>query len=530
MVHRQFSAARLVAGHAPLPPPSSRVTATRCATGTSGLAPLSAEDGRDPGTQDDRDVEPDRPVLEIREVQPDQIVEGQAGAAGDLPETRDTGQHQVPLPMPRCEQLVVAERQRAWADEAHLPAQDVEHLRQLVDREPAQHPPDARHAGVVTDLEERSARLVGVLELALALGRAGDHRPELEHAELALADSHAPVDVEHRAARVELDRACDEQPERQPGDPDGSRHHEVERSLDGPVRTRQHRRPQLEQGHALARHVLALLDEKLGRARSEPDLDATAVRRLHHLEHPALVEITLAQDQLVQRHALENGGKLVEASEHGQARRRRVRDRPEEVEVDAPARRAQRPVQVREALPLADKDRPATNPDHAHQLERDRLVGGAQHDDHDRGCQRRCGNEAGGREVMTRADPEGKHDRGDEDQRRDDLAGAGATLPRRVEAGLPEDDQRDRDQEAKPLLRALPEQAPVDGLVTVDDLAHDECGVEPERQTDRVERRQRCDRAQAPAQRHPRAPREHVEMHAPDIGPGRRRIGRRGVG
>ena len=44
--------------------------------------------------------------------------------------------------------------QRARADEAHLAAQDVEQLGQLVERAAAQQPPGPGHARVVGDLEQ----------------------------------------------------------------------------------------------------------------------------------------------------------------------------------------------------------------------------------------------------------------------------------------------------------------------------------------------------------------------------------------
>ena len=55
------------------------------------------------------------------------------------------GQHEVALLVPVLEAVVVALRQRARADERHLAAEDVEQLRQLVDREAPQHAADRRH-------------------------------------------------------------------------------------------------------------------------------------------------------------------------------------------------------------------------------------------------------------------------------------------------------------------------------------------------------------------------------------------------
>src|SRR5437870_1046900 len=101
--------------------------------------------------------------------------------------------------MPVLELDVVADRQRTGPDEAHLAAQDVQHLRDLVERVLAEERADARDARVVLDLEERSGGLVLVLERRLPRGRIDVHRAELEHPELLLAEADAPVTVEDRA-------------------------------------------------------------------------------------------------------------------------------------------------------------------------------------------------------------------------------------------------------------------------------------------------------------------------------------------
>ena len=165
--------------------------------------------------------------------------------------------------MPGLEELEVADRQRARPDEAHLTAQDVQHLRYLVDRVAPQETADSGYARVVGDLEERSLSLVLGLELRLHGSGVGAHRPELEHPELLLGQPDTCVSVEHGAARVELDRGGDQKPERQSEDGDDTRHGEVERTLDHPVGADEDGRAQLEERHALARHVLAApLDQR----------------------------------------------------------------------------------------------------------------------------------------------------------------------------------------------------------------------------------------------------------------------------
>src|SRR5436190_9093152 len=153
------------------------------------------DDGRH-GAGQDRDVEPERPVLEVVEVEPHEVVEAEIGTAGDLPEPGQARENEVALEVPALELLVVAQRQRSRPDEAHLAPEHVPDLRDLVQREAAENRPDRGHARVLADLEEGPVRLVRRFELGLAPSCAGVHRAELVHPELALAQPDAGVAVE----------------------------------------------------------------------------------------------------------------------------------------------------------------------------------------------------------------------------------------------------------------------------------------------------------------------------------------------
>ena len=89
--------------------------------------------------------------------------------------------------MPVLELVVIAQRQGARTDQAHLASQDVEKLRNLIERQTPEQCSHRGHPRVAAHLEERSARLVLPLEERLVLGRVRVHRPELEHVELVLA-------------------------------------------------------------------------------------------------------------------------------------------------------------------------------------------------------------------------------------------------------------------------------------------------------------------------------------------------------
>ena len=107
-------------------------------------------------------------------------------------------------------------------------------------------------------------------------------------------------------------------------------HDEVEASLHRPVPARQDRRAKLEERRPLARHVLATLNEELGRVGREPHLDPLTVGLLDDLEDRSLVEVGLREDHLVRPHLIEH--------------ERELSARPEQPEPrnGAPARRLRR--------------------------------------------------------------------------------------------------------------------------------------------------------------------------------------------
>ena len=74
---------------------------------------------------------------------------------------------------------------------------------------------------------------------------------------------------------------------------------------------------------------------------------------------------------------------------------------------------------------------------------------------------------------MAGAETEGERDEDDEQERGDDPADAGPTLPLGVEIALCENEQRDQDQERQPVGLRLPERSPPRAASVVD-LTQDE--------------------------------------------------------
>src|SRR5205085_4283894 len=82
-------------------------------------------------------------------------------------------------------------------DEAHIAANDVDELRQLVNAQLAYEATDARDARIILTRPDRAV-LFGV----------GAHRAKLDHPENVVVQSEALLCVENRPARIELDGYC----------------------------------------------------------------------------------------------------------------------------------------------------------------------------------------------------------------------------------------------------------------------------------------------------------------------------------
>ena len=85
---------------------------------------------------------------------------------------------------------------RARADDRHLAAQDVDEVRQLVDRRAAQQRADARDARVAGVDGEAGAELLGAV----------DHRAQLQDVELAPVAADAALAVDRLALGLQADR------------------------------------------------------------------------------------------------------------------------------------------------------------------------------------------------------------------------------------------------------------------------------------------------------------------------------------
>src|SRR5262245_37808291 len=112
------------------PARSSSVTAS-WSWGSARTAP--GENHRD-GLQDEVDVVLERPVIDVLHVEVHPLFEADLVAAADLPDARQAGAHREAAPLPGFVLGDLGRERRARAHDAHVSAEHVDELRQLVDR------------------------------------------------------------------------------------------------------------------------------------------------------------------------------------------------------------------------------------------------------------------------------------------------------------------------------------------------------------------------------------------------------------
>src|ERR1039458_1026454 len=189
------------------------------AVGThTSLSSAGAEAGQDDGdgAGEDFQVEPERPVVDVLEIELHPLVEADLVASADLPDTGQTRFHGEAAAVPRIVVLPLGWDGRPGADEAHVADENIPELRELVDAGAAQEMPERCDARVVLHLEDRAAHLIERLEFRAQHFGIGDHRAELVHREEASVQAAAFLSEKDGAGRSEFDNDGDGQQDQRP--------------------------------------------------------------------------------------------------------------------------------------------------------------------------------------------------------------------------------------------------------------------------------------------------------------------------
>ena len=214
--------------------------------------------------------------------------------------------------------LVHVGRHRPRPDEAHVTAEHVPELRQLVEARVAQETSEARDARVVLEQEPDRVRAL-FPELLSALVRIRDHGAELEHLEASAAPApDALLNEEDRPA--ELQRYRDEEHDRREEheEPEGDQN--VHSALEGARRTRQARRRQTEHGDSLDVVDLNRGAENVDHVGEEPEADVEAAQAPDQVRELVLVDLRREDQDALDALAPADGRDVARASQVGETR------------------------------------------------------------------------------------------------------------------------------------------------------------------------------------------------------------------
>src|SRR3712207_1647163 len=138
--------------------------------GLMSVRPRTAQDSAS-GAPEDHQVQGEGPVLHVAHVQLHGLVPAQVRATADLPQAGDPGLDEEPAVHVRPVLLDLPVDVRPRPDERHLALEDVDELRELVERVPAEEAAHGGDARVLVQLELHGVALVERHE-GIEIGRA----------------------------------------------------------------------------------------------------------------------------------------------------------------------------------------------------------------------------------------------------------------------------------------------------------------------------------------------------------------------
>src|SRR5262245_56677206 len=201
---------------------SGAARAIRLRPPPSGRTAVGTPEERERRSQEDREIHAWGAVVDVPDVELDPVRPRERGAAVDLGPAGEPGPHLEAAALVLVVLLDLVAERRPRADDAHVAANHIPELRQLVDGGPAQEAPDARDPRVAqVDCRTGAHPL-----------RAFDHRPELEHLEVLAVPADPRLPVEDRTTVPEPRRHCGSREDRARENEPRSRDRDVERAVD----------------------------------------------------------------------------------------------------------------------------------------------------------------------------------------------------------------------------------------------------------------------------------------------------------
>ena len=159
----------------------------------AGRAAIGPAEERQRRSEQDREVDLRRAVLDVPDVELDPVRPRERRAPLNLRPAGEPGADLEAAALVLVVLLDLVAKRRARPDHAHVAAQDVPELRQLVDRGAPEDAADARDARIALVDREARAELLG----------ADDHRPQLQELEVGAVLAHSRLAVHDRRSALE---------------------------------------------------------------------------------------------------------------------------------------------------------------------------------------------------------------------------------------------------------------------------------------------------------------------------------------
>ena len=118
-----------------------------------------------PVRRDDFQIEQQRPVLNVEQIEPHHLFKRQTISSGNLPQPRQPGLHVEPFAMPELIRFDFVRNRRPWSNNAHIAQQHVQKLRHFVETRAPQEFSNSRDTRIGEQFVSRlSTRCRGLLQ------------------------------------------------------------------------------------------------------------------------------------------------------------------------------------------------------------------------------------------------------------------------------------------------------------------------------------------------------------------------------
>src|SRR5437588_476904 len=158
------------------------------------------------GLQENLEIQPHRPVVDVKQIKFNPAIEFQAATSFERPQAGQAGSNAQTAALPALVLLDFMGQRWAWPDQRHVSAQDVPKLRQLVQAEHSHRAAYGCTPRIVAHLEYGTVNFIQSFQMWKHFVRIVNHGAEFEQGEFASAEPAPRLPVEDPAWRGQFDK------------------------------------------------------------------------------------------------------------------------------------------------------------------------------------------------------------------------------------------------------------------------------------------------------------------------------------